>query len=175
MDQSKKHLSKEELVERLKAIAADETPRVESRGAMCYSPSIPKELHIKCQNCGCDITYDSFNDHRAIMACVNEISRLGYDAKLKTICNSCAETLKKELYLDKKEDIWLDVINHVFCFRTSENEEYHRVIANDFYQYQALLTLLQNKPMYYGDYDESHYIADEIETLEFMTGIQFNV
>ena len=95
------------------------------------------------------------------------------------------EKVKKEVYPEMKspdddgfdwdKDIWLSDINHIFYFKTTSDTEYHRAIANYWSPYKALLTLFQNKPMYYDGYDASHYIADEIETLEFMTGIKFDV
>lgn len=182
-----KPLSKEELIERLKAIAADETPRVDNPGAMCYSPIAPQTKHAKCSACGCDIQYYDYNDieDKPIKKLVKEIAHLGYDAKVSTICKTCAEKLKKELYPNMKSededgfnwktDFRIDEINFVFYFRTSKETEYHRTIANSAYKYMALLTLLENERMYSGYYDESHYIADEIDTLEYMTGIKFNV
>lgn len=184
---SKTPLNKEELVERLKAIAADETPRIDNPGAMCYSPIAPQTKHSKCNACGCDIHYYDFHDSedKPIKKLVKEIAQLGYDVKVSTFCKTCAEKLKKELYPNKKSesedgfnwetDVRIDEINYVFYFRTSADMEYHRAIANSSYKFMALLTLFQNKPMYSGNYDESHYIADEVDTLEFMTGIKFNV
>ena len=49
-----KPLSKEELINRLKAIAADNTPRIENPGAMCYSPMVPSQEHFSCEICGGD-------------------------------------------------------------------------------------------------------------------------
>ena len=165
-----KSLSKEELLARLKAIASDNSPRIENFGAMCYSQMSPPEKHFKCDVCGTDTSYSDWNNH---------------DVKVETVCESCAEKVKKEVYPDMKspnddgfdwdKDIWLSDINHIFYFKTTSDTEYHRAIANYWSPYKALLTLFQNKPMYYDSYDASHYIADEIETLEFMTGIKFDV
>ncbi|MCF0186344.1 MAG: hypothetical protein HUJ98_07655 [Bacteroidaceae bacterium] len=181
----KKPLSREELVARLKAIAADESPRIERMGAMCYDMSLGEEEHTECDICGCDITYlDSFNSLGTIYDSVWKIRSLGYDAKVENVCHECGEKLRKEIYpnsksygeegFDRDKDIWIGALNHVFYFRLSPDEEYHRAIANDKYNYKALLALLQNKPLYTDYFDKGHYIADEIETLEFMTGIKFN-
>lgn len=177
---SKKPLSREELVERLRAIAADDTPREVSYGAMCYSPMSPVELHTPCEACGCDIKYMGY-EYDAIMPIVAEMQSLGYDVKVSIVCESCAEKLTKELRSNADQgcdcDVypWIGDINHVFYFRLSPDVEYHRAITNSYCQYKALLALLKNMPMYGGNYDESHYLADEIETLEYMTGIKFDV
>jgi hypothetical protein len=180
-----KPLSKEELIERLKAIATDDTPRIENPGAMCYSPMMPKHKKRGCDICGISILYFDYVASDSIFKTVREIRRLGYDVKVEAICKTCAEKLKKELYpnmksiededFDWEKDISLHDINFVFYFRITPDADYHRAISNRVYQYTALLTLLQNEPMYSGNYDESHYIADEIDSLEFMTGIKFNV
>lgn len=185
-----KPLSKEELIARLKAIANDETPREVSNGAMCYCPRslYEEEKHIKCDICGSDTVYTVYftgDRHKSILAQVKRIADLGYDVKVESICESCAEKLKNELYpnskscgdegFDWEKDICLCGVNHVFYFRSSDEEEYHRAIADNIYKYEALLTLLENKPMYYDNYDNNYYIADEIDTLEFMTGIKFDI
>ena len=181
---AKNPLSKDELIARLKAIASDDSPRVENFGAMCYSQMSPPEKHEKCDMCGSDICYHDWSTHDTILDLVEGIAKLGYDVKIETVCHSCAEKIKKEIYpnmksedeegFDWEKDIWLNSINHVFYFRTSSDSEYHRAIANYKYSYKALLALLLNIPMYNDSYNASHYIADEIDILEFMTGIKFN-
>lgn len=174
-----KPLSKEELVERLKAIADDDSPR-EDDGmiAMCYSPSMPPIQKTKCDICGSEICYMGWGDDK-ISDYVKGIASLGYDVKVETVCESCAEKIKKEIYPNTKpddvDDIWLSEINHIFFFRTSADEEYHRAIANDESQYRTLLAFLQNEKKYYNEYHECNYLADEIDTIKFMTGIKLDV
>lgn len=172
-----KPLSKEELIERLKAIAADDSPREEAMSAMCYSPSMPPMQKTKCDICGSEICYFGWGDDK-ISDYVKGIASLGYDVKVETVCKSCAEKMKKEIYPNTKpddvDDIWLSEINHIFFFRTSVDEEYHRAIANDESQYRTLLAFLQNEKKYYDEYHECNYLADEIDTIEFMTGIKID-
>jgi len=182
---AKKPLSKEELVARLKAIAADETPKVRHQGAMCYSVMEPPEKHSKCELCGNDISYHDWDNHESIIKMVNEMIELGYDVKVVTVCKKCAEIIKKELYPNMKsqdedgfdhfKDIWLSDINEIFYFRTSSDTEYHRAIANHQYKYKPLLCLMQNKPHYFSSQMRSHFVDEEVETLEFMTGIKFDI
>ena len=181
---SKKPLSKEELITRLKAIASDKTPRKEHRGAMCYSMSFPPERHFKCDTCGCDICFCDDSSHERILRVVKEMNILGYDAKVEAVCYACAEKVKKELYptmklngekgFDGDKDIFIQNLNYIFYFRFPNDAEYHRAIANGTGQYTALLTLMENKRMYIDGFGRSSYIADEIDTLEFMTGIKFD-
>lgn len=185
---SKKPLSKEELIARLKAIASDETPREENHGAMCYSPARFKLTPLRlfgCDACGHVELLREWNNTKIIKKIIKGMTKLGYDAKVKAVCKSCAVRIKKELYPNSKsngeegfnymKDIWIDDINHIFYFRLSKDSEYHRAIANSVCQYEALLTLMKNERMYFNRFHNSRYIADEIDTLEFMTGIKFDV
>jgi len=183
-NKNKKPLSREELVARLKAMAADETPKVKHRGAMCYCIADPPEEHFKCDMCGQDTIYHSWQ-HEKVVKTVNEMKELGYDVKLETVCKSCAAKLKEELYPDLKKpgedgydefkDIHIFEINHVFYFRTSTEEEYHRAIAYHNYYYDELLCFMQNKREYFDGHMGNHYLDDEKENLEFMTGIKFDI
>ena len=181
----KKPLTKEELIERLKAIAADDTPKQRHLGAMCYSMVEPPEKHHKCEMCGKDITYHDWDRLESIVGLVQEMAKLGYDVKVKTVCESCAEELKKELYpnikseddegYDWEKDIWIFDLNLIFYFRTSSEEEYHRAIANSENQYKSVLCLFQNKAEYQGGFGRNYFIDEELDTLEFMTGIHFEI
>ena len=173
-----KPLSKKELIERLKAIAADDSPREdEVMSAMCYCPAVPPMQKTKCDICGSEICYMGWGDDK-ISDYVKGIASLGYDVKVETVCESCAKKLKEEIYPnmkpDDEDDIWITEINHLFFFRTSANEEYHRAIANDESQYRTLLAFLQNEKKYLGGFDTYIYLADEIDTIEFMTGIKID-
>jgi hypothetical protein len=179
-------LSKKELISRLQAIAADETPREEHFGAMCYSQMAPPEKHTKCELCGSTFSFHDWNRRGQIQSLVKQIKSLGYDVNLQVICRNCANKLKEELYKespdiadglfdnDGKIAVWIGDINFLFYFRTSSTEPYHRAIANHIDEYSSLLSLLNNDRMYLDSYDSSHYIADEKHVLKFMTGINFD-
>lgn len=180
---AKKPLSKEELVARLKAMAADETPRERHPGAMCYSICMPPENHLKCDMCGKDICYHSWN-HETVIEMVDKMKKLGYDVKVDTVCETCAKKLKVELYPDLKKpdddgydefkDIHIFDINHIFYFRTSSDEQYHRAIAYHPYNYKPLLALMQNEHEFLDGHGANHFTDEEKESLEFMTGINFD-
>lgn len=180
-----KPLSKEELVARLKVIASDDTPRIRNFGAMCYMRGSAPEKHTNCDGCNNDIEYSDYNTHDTILEMVRKMKILGYDVKVQTLCENCAEKLYKEadpeskIVLDEgfvfSKDIFFHDINHIFYFKASGDTDYHKVITNNADKYQTLLTFLQNKVMYDDDDDYSHYIAEEKEILELMTGIKFDV
>lgn len=184
MNIDKTPLSKEELVARLKSMAADETPRVRHLGAMCYCIVDPPKKRFKCDMCGKSVIYQSWQ-HDKVVTSVNEMKELGYDVKLDTVCKSCAEKLKEELYpnlkkpgeegYDEFNDIYIFEINHIFYFRTSEDENYHRAIAYHNYDYEELLCLMRNQREYFDRQMRNHYLDEEKENLEFMTGIKFDI
>lgn len=182
---NKKPLSKEELIARLKAIASDETPRVYDRGAMCYCPAPPPLKLFICDACGHIALLREWNYTKEIKKVIKEMTELGYDAKVEAVCKSCAERIKNELYpnsksngeegFDYEEGFWIGEINHIFYFRLSEDTEYHRALENSIEHYDALLALMENRRIHSDGFGGNLYIADEIDTLEYMTGIKFNI
>ncbi len=178
----KKALTKEELIARLKEIAADSIKRDKMfMGAMCYSPAMPPIQYANCEMCGADITYcDWHSEGASIVNTVKDIAALGYDAKVEICCEECALRLTKELNLRDKSilgsdgDYLLYPINYLFSFKPKDGEQYHLCIANDEDQYNSLYSLLTKKATYKDYRDAEHYIADEKDTLEYMTGINFD-
>jgi hypothetical protein len=189
----KKPLSKEELVARLKALAADPTPKEENYGAMCYSQMSPPQKQETCQLCGKEFVYRSWHKKEDISELVEKMKKKGYDVKLDILCLECGEKMVRQLHPnclfsrpdledDSDEtdydsivnDIWPTDINFLFSFRTKDDVPYHQVIANYTNLYMTLYTLMENKRMYNDSHDASHYIDEETETLQFMTGINFD-
>lgn len=188
----KNPLSKEELVARLKALAADGTPKVENFGAMCYSQMSPPQKKESCQMCGKEFTYSDWHDKDNICELVKKMKEKGYDVKVDIMCHDCAEKMIKQLHPDclfsnpdqedddntdcftVVNDIWPTDINFLFSFRPSDAEQYHQVIANYPVLYRSLYSLMENKRRYSDDHDASHYIEDETDILQFMTGIIFD-
>ncbi len=139
----KKPLSKEELIARLKAIAADTTPKKQIFGAMCYSQMSPPEKRDTCQMCGTEFVYRDWHTKENITKMVNKMISLGYDVKIKILCSECGDKMVRQLYPDcrycnpqKKYDrdcffntIWPDDINFLFFFRTKSDEPYHQALC----------------------------------------------
>lgn len=179
----KKKLSKEELIERLKAIAEEEVPEIRNFGAMCYEQMAPPLLEDTCDRCGNTIKFIGWRNGD-IPAIVQKIANLGYDAKVETLCEECCAKIKEELYpgiedeikIDDEHHIWVSCIgrNYLFYFRTKDSEPYHKAIADSYYYYQAVLAFLEGKSSYRGDHDEDNFLTEEMYILEFMTGLKID-
>lgn len=172
---NKKALTKKELIERLKTIAADETPREYSMGAMCYSMGYPSPEPVKCDICGKEIKPEY--DHDDIKGYVEKFKQRGYDAKIQCLCFECADKTLAEIkpkLKPKKRKEWLieDTANYLFSFRISKEDDYYRVFENYSCMYRVLLAFLDGETSYLNDFDCRHYLADELEDLLQMTGIK---
>ena len=179
-----KKLSRNELVERLKAISQEEVPEERSMGAMCYCPAyrpiqIPLKKIVWCNKCHrpflCD--RDECEINKRIKKLVRKMVRMGYDAKVKSICKNCCNVLKEELYPGNDEVISIISLgerNHVFYFRTNRDEPYHCAISNREIYYKAVLAFLQGKSSYLNNYDYEKFLTEEIHVLEYMTGLKLD-
>lgn len=95
----KHSLNREELIEQLKELAAQELPTYLANhiGAMCYAPSMIDSFSTICQHCHRPLTYQAFHsDEEMFNSIIKEIKDLGYDASLEVICGSCALEAKEE-------------------------------------------------------------------------------
>lgn len=178
--------TKEELIKRLKEIAAQEIPDERNIGAMCYSKMPPPESTCKCENCGKSINYMSW-DGDGINNTVKKIAKLGFDAKVIVLCGECFKETIKELYPqfntedffydlkvdeDKTIELYPDDRNFLFYFRTNAEEPYHRVLANSPFYFELLLNFLKGKSHYLDEYDEDVFIKEHLYIIEYMTGIK---
>lgn len=168
---AKKSLSKEELIEQLKALSEAETPESIHMGAMCYSPAPPPLRKVKCESCGQIIdVYDWMRSLNGIKKSVESIKALGYDAKLDHICANCINKLGLK---DEDGDPFMEgSLYYVFYFKTKDQAEYHITKCSDEDAYKAVLAFLKNKPTYTDYYDATHLIKDELDVIEKMTGIK---
>ena len=85
---------KKGLIEQLKAlIGLEKEP--ELMGAMCYETHMPSYVTLRCDQCGMGKEYDQFlmTEDEEIMATVEQIKALGYDAKVLRTCAGCANKL----------------------------------------------------------------------------------
>ena len=181
-----KKLSRSELVERLKAISQEEVPEERRMGAMCYCPApglaqVTLKQIVWCNKCHrpflCDRNQYEINKHNRIKKLVRSMARMGYDAKVKSICKNCCNELKEELYPGNDEVISIISLgerNHVFYFRINRDEPYHCAISNREIYYKAVLAFLQGKSSYLNNYDYEKYLTEEIHVLEYMTGLKID-
>ena len=170
---AKESLSKEELIAQLKALSESETPKSIHMGAMCYSPAPPQVQKVKCESCGKIIEeYDWMRSRTCIKKEVEEIKKLGYDAKVENICATCATKLGIK---DEDGNALLEGrLYNVFYFKTKDDKYYHVSESSDEDEYKAVLAFLKNKPTYTDYYDATHLIKDELDVIKKMTGISID-
>ena len=175
----------EELIQRLKEIAAEEVPLEKRSGwnAMCYRMAIHPDMTGICDMCNKTFTYFAMGNENAIPETVNEIVELGYDAKVQVLCEECAQNIKDELYpntgdelvLDDKNKIYLSCSdrNFLFYFRAKSEEPYHRALIGARYDYKLVLAFLEGKSSY-RYHGKEYLLKDYIKTIEFMTGLKID-
>lgn len=170
---AKKSLSKEVLIAQLKAISESETPESIHMGAMCYSPAPPQAQKVKCESCGKIVEeFDWMRSRTAIKKRVEEIKKLGYDAKVENICATCATQLGIK---DEDGDALFEGrLYNVFYFKTKDDEHYHVSESSDEDEYKAVLAFLKNEQTYTDYYDATHLIKDELDVIKRMTGISID-
>ena len=177
----KHSLNREELIEQLKELAAQELPTylANHMGAMCYEPSMIDSFSTICQHCHRPLTYQAFHsDEEMFNSIIKEIKDLGYDAAREVICGSCALEAKEEaeffdLPFTSEDDICEENAYHLFCFKTKSDKDYHQAITDmeSLYDYQAVLAFLKGESYFEDSYDRYHSIMDEQDTIKRMTGI----
>lgn len=182
-----KPLSRKELIERLKSIAEEDIPREKIMGAKCYMPVFkPQRLFFYvCDCCRRFADFERSDYEQNVISDVNSIKALGYDVKIEVFCKDCAEKFAKQNNLtvkwsweaddfDLKKDVYFEHLNFVFYFKLPEDNDYHCVLNNRYYHYKLLLAFLKNENgLFLRRYGE-HYLADEIDVIEFMTGLKLN-
>ena len=166
-----KHLTKDELIEQLKALTNDETDITESMGAMCYSPAPPEPVMAKCDSCGKQIQEMSWRkiDRNILDKKIRTIEKLGFDAKIEQLCSECAGKLG--LKDEEGDELYDHEMYYVFYFKTKEQENYHLAVSNDEDDYNAVIAFLKNEKTYTDFFDNTHLIKDELPLIERMTGI----
>lgn len=170
---AKESLSKEELIIQLEALSQSETSESIHMGAMCYSPSLPHAQKVKCESCGKIVEeYDWMRSRTGIKNIVEEIKKLGYDAKVENVCAACAAELGIK---DEDGDALFEGrLYSVFYFKTKDDEHYHVSESSDEDEYKAVLAFLKNEPTYTDYYDATHLIKDELDVIKRMTGISID-
>ena len=163
---------KKGLIEQLKAlIGLDKEP--ELMGAMCYEPHMPSFVTLKCEQCGMEKEYDQFlmTEDDEIIATVEQIKALGYDAKVLRTCAACADKLG---FKYKDGTPLLDSVMYcIFYFKNKGQKEYHVTRSESPDDYKAVLAYLKNDDRFYDRNEALHWVADNKEEIKRMTGITF--
>lgn len=156
-EKSVPNAEREELIQRLKAMAEEEVLPREQRlmGAMCYCPAAPDITYtFSCPRCGRiikEFDYDSRDELNKITSLVEEMKQLGYDVKIERVCSICSGNSGMHP---------LDV-DTLFYFRFKGMETYHVTVANHSPAYKVVLDFLCSKNPYY----DSEYYKDIIEDM----------
>ena len=158
-------LTREELNERLSALAEipDETPTVP--GATCYIGTIgePEYTPLPCNTCSenAQMTEWQINSLEDIQATVNEIIKEGFDVKLDVIiaCKKCAAEDNARYQT-------------IFGIRFIDDADYHMVETINVFNYKILLAFLQEKTAYTDSYNDSYQLCYYLNVIEEMTGLK---
>ena len=161
---------KKGLIEQLKAlIGLDKEP--ELMGAMCYETHMASYVTLKCEQCGMEKVYDEFlmTEDDEIIATVENIKALGYDAKVLRTCADCANKLG---FRYKDGTPLLDSVMYcIFYFKDKGQKEYHVTRSESPDDYKAVLAYLKNEDRFYDRNEALHWVADNKEEIKRMTGI----
>ena len=168
--------SREELIKRLKEIANEEIKVEDNKlSAMCYSLAIPPTLTFKCKECNKemkDTMYES--DYKWMRKTIYEIRNLGYDAKIKVLCEECLiKEIESGKYICNIDDFKNREPLFCFYFRTNENEKYHLAESDNSSDYDIVLKFLKDKRKW-EKFDGTVLLKDRIYTIEQMTGLKLS-
>ena len=174
-EKSVPNAEREELIQRLKAMAEEEVLPQEQKehrsgivqkllssmevgSAMCYEPAAPDMTYtFTCPRCGRivkELDYDSRYELHKIASLVKKMKQLGYDVKTERVCSICSgRSGKHPLYVDT-----------LFYFRFKGMEAYHVIVANHSQDYEVVLDFLRSK--------NSYYISEHKDIIEKMLGIK---
>ena len=167
---SKKSLSKEDLVEQLKALAQADVGESLHMGAMCYSPAPPEIHKVKCESCGKEIEEWGWDGKfEYLKRKVAKIAEMGYDAKIIRVCADCAN--KMGLRDEDGDELTGMGVHTVFYFKTKEQSEYTMSVYNYSDSYNAVIAFLENNPIYSDSYDATHAVSESLDEIQRMTGI----
>ncbi len=167
-EKSVPNAEREELIQRLKAMAEEEVlpPRQRPMGAMCYRPAAPDTIYtFTCPRCGRiieELDYKSRGELNKIASMVEEMKQLGYDVKTERVCSVCSGRSGRHP---------LDV-DTLFYFRYKGMEAYHVAVANRSWIYKVVLSFLRSENAYYGDRDNLKYVSEQRDVIEEMLGIK---
>ena len=164
-EKSVSNVEREELIQRLKAMAEEEVVPPDTNLIMtCYYP-ISETHKFTCPRCGRiikELDYDSRDELNKITSLVEEMKQLGYDVKTERVCSVCSGSSGRHP---------LDV-DTLFYFRYKGMEAYHVAVANRSWIYKVVLSFLRSENAYYGDRDNLKYVSEQRDVIEEMLGIK---
>ena len=163
-----KSFNRQELEDRLKAMAEDEDMKTGERsmGAMCYCPATPEKITVTCEQCGKQV---EMRGRHQMHDYVNELRKLGLDCKLELWCKDCCKGIQDISTTEKEEILWAP-INFAFYARLKPEDEYVRSFVF-LPELQTLYQFLINQNRYSGRYGVTHFVGEETETVKRLLGL----
>ena len=141
-EKSVSNVEREELIQRLKAMAEEEVvPPDEKLMITCYYP-ISETHKFTCPRCGRivkELDYYSRYELHKIASLVKKMKQLGYDVKTERVCSICSGR-------SGKHPLDVDIL---FYFRFKGMGTYHVTVANHSPAYKVVLDFLRSKNPYY--------------------------
>ena len=169
--------SREELIKRLKEIANEEI-KVEDNGisAMCYCRVIPPTLTFKCKECNTKMEYSMYEyKYKWMCETIKEIRNLGYDAKIKVLCEECLiKEIESGEYICNIDDFKNREPLFCFYFRTNKNEKYHLAESDNSSDYDIVLKFLKDVRKWEVFNEKTVLLKDRIYTIKRMTGLKLS-
>lgn len=120
----------------------------------CYASGPQPTKPIKCQRCGTNMLCHE-GEYDYFYKLSDQIAGLGYDTKLETYCNECAQKLAGELGINENDftddnfefkytfSPWVrSNRNYLFSFKPKDSDQCHQCLTNDFYPIYKLLEFL---------------------------------
>jgi len=157
--------TRSEMNKKLKALANNLIPVIETPGAMCYSVVMLTPVACVCDSCGEEAAidgwvYDSIDTIRTI---VSDIKAEGHDVFLEvdTLCENCSEEGKPVLRVS-------------FGIKFADDTDYHMSESTIPSDYRVLLAFLRGERSYKDEYDAVVALKEEERAvIKKMTGLTY--
>ena len=157
---------RDELALRLKTMANDPTMKTEdeerTRGAMCYSISIPDPEAYMCDHCG-NVFHET--PHNEVVRYYKEISKMGYDCKLEHWCRECC--VENEFAISDYSKS-----GFIFYIKLDSNEQYRKTLVSSF-DLQILYQFFKNENKI-PDRRDTFYVGKAYRVIENLLGIKID-
>ena len=175
--ESRRNMSKEELVDQLKDIASHkvDAPYHKHSNAMCYSIRPPERITIGCDCCHKTYEIRDWDDHLdEIEQAVSEIRALGYQASVMRLCRDCARRQDiRPILLSGDAEADRETSFYLFAFRADAASDFTYSISCDPLDFRIVLAFLQNKTTFvYGD--DIIHLRMQVPIIEYMTGLHLS-
>lgn len=173
-------LNKQGVINRFKTIKSDKSEYKKYDSPRCVFPIFTTTIIGNCKRCNKYLeSYKSDIDKHYFQAIKNKVrimAEIGYDVTLELFCSNCIDNEINTIGFWKRFYKWKKVerhdnINCLFSIRFVGENKYHKVVSNDINDYNAVLSFLKNKPIWFGVNGESYILKEELNRVRRMLGI----